>query len=177
MEKNKKITYGILIGLGMVILLTFSYLITEKSGGGTGEYNDKTSQFIHNDPHTVINKLEKKEKGIYYFGFPTCPWCQELLPIFDNSLKTNKLKSFIVNIRSSNYTSKENIKLETFFINHISEKKRLSVPLIIMIKNKKEIRTHIGTVSGHNAEITKMNLSQKKALLAKLNNMCKWYSK
>ncbi|KJY62688.1 hypothetical protein [Lactobacillus apis] len=177
MEKNKKIIYGILIVLGMVALLTFSYLITQKSGGGTGEYNDKTSQFIHRNPTVTINKLEKREKGIYYFGFPTCPWCQELLPVFDSSLKTNKLKSFVVNTRGSNYSSKENIKLETFFIHHISEKKRLTVPLIIMIKNKKDIRTHIGTVPGHNAEFTKMNLSQKKKLLAELNDMCKWYSK
>lgn len=177
MDKNKKIIYSILTAFIIMLLLYIGYAITKNNGGGTGKYNDCTSQFIHEDTSKIMKKLESKKRGIYYFGFPTCPWCQELLPVLDSSLKKNKLKAYVVNTRGNNYTSSDNIKLETFFIHYISKRKRLTVPLIIIIKNKGSIRAHIATVPGHNAEVKKMNNFQKKKLLNDLNDICKWYKK
>ena len=49
-------------------------------------YNDRLPVFVHEDSEQIIHKLVRKKEGIYYFGFPTCPWCVELLPVFNEVL-------------------------------------------------------------------------------------------
>ncbi|MDE1809283.1 hypothetical protein CS331_021470 [Klebsiella pneumoniae subsp. pneumoniae] len=40
-----------------------------------------------------------RQQGIYYFGFPTCPWCLELLPILDKELEKESMNAYAVNTR------------------------------------------------------------------------------
>ena len=43
--------------------------------------------------------------GIIYFGFPTCPWCRNMLPVLLNALESNGINKFyymnILDIRST----------------------------------------------------------------------------
>lgn len=173
MEKKKLLSI-IVICVVLPTLFLISTNFVNKESGGTGTYNDQTAQFIHEAPSRTLASLKAKKSGIYYFGFPSCPWCQELLPVFNTVLKKNKLKAYVVDTRSSTYTSKDNIVLEQFFIHYIN-KKRLVVPLIIMINQDGKIKNHIATVPGHNAEMKKMTSSQKRKLEVELNQMCIWY--
>lgn len=135
-------------------------------------YGDKTEQFIHKKLSDTLDSMTKYKPGIYYYGFPTCPWCLELLPVFDSVLKQQGKKAYVVNTRADNYTSADNILLEKFFVNH-TDKKRLTVPFIVVIKNNKVTMTHIGTVSGHNATESRMTNGQKKELTEKLKQLVK----
>ncbi|MFD1125065.1 transporter [Lentilactobacillus raoultii] len=146
------------------------YFYTSKSDTSSAQYNDKTEQFIHKSPVTTLQTLSNKKQGIYYFGFPTCPWCLELLPVFNKALKEHHLKSYVTNTRADNYTSQDNIKLERIFLKYRKEK-RLSVPFIIEITKSGKVETHVGTVPGHDAEVQKMTTQQENKLKSQLNAM------
>ncbi|MDI4585176.1 transporter [Oenococcus sp. UCMA 14587] len=148
------------------------YKLAQINGGGSfPSYNDKTRQFVHEKSTSeTLSLIERKNPGIYYFGFPSCPWCQELLPLFNEELKKKELHAYVTNVRASNYTSKDNIRLEKLFIKNTNQP-RLSVPFIIEITRKHKIITHVGTVKGHNAELSKMDSKQKNLLKKQLNSM------
>ena len=81
-----------------VIIFGGSYIVTNKLNG-TSAYVDETAQLVKDNQDDVVSRLEAKEQGMYYFGFPTCPWCVELLPVLD---KEDKLYvPFVVAINSS----------------------------------------------------------------------------
>lgn len=101
--------------MAIIVALTSAYFIAFNKNSSL-LYNDKTNQFIHKNPSTIINKLTSKEAGIYYFGFPTCPWCLELLPILDDALVEENETAYVVNTRG------KNILMKTIFYCKISIK-------------------------------------------------------
>ncbi|MDN6900194.1 hypothetical protein [Oenococcus sicerae] len=110
---------------------------------------------------------EEKKPGIYYFGFPNCPWCVELLPVLNQELKSFHQRALVTNIRAENYSSTDNIKLEKFFMKYTTQK-RLSVPFVVAIKANGEVETHIATVRHHDANISAMTSRQKTQLSQQL---------
>lgn len=179
MEKSirkTKIVILIVI-LGVIVFLICSYAYANNIAGGTGKYDDETAQFVRITPRKTLDKMMSKKEGIYYYGFPACPWCQELLPVFNTVLKKKHLKAYVVNVRSKKYTSEDNIKLKRFFTKYINKNEKVTVPLIIMIKGNKEIKYHISTVDGHNAKIQRMTSQQFKKLTVIIEKMCNWYIK
>lgn len=161
----------LLIGIVMIIIMIClgGYHLAKKQV--TSEvYHDKTSQMIRELPEVSLKKLSDKQQGLYYFGFPTCSWCLALLPIFDERLERLNAKSLVVNTRAEDYTSQDNMLLETFFIKYTAEK-RLTVPFVVAINSKGEVKTHIGTVDGHDATKEKMSKEQVKTLNTILDNL------
>ena len=45
---------------------------------------------------------------MYYFGFPTCPWCVELLPVLDKELQADHGKAYTVDVRGKHYSDADN---------------------------------------------------------------------
>lgn len=158
-----------------IIVLIFSgvYLLsTNKYNSKDIEYNDKTKQFIHENPSKTIDLLEKKTPGIYYFGFPTCSWCKEILPIFDSVLKKYNFKSYVVNTRSSDFTNEDNEKLKNFFVENTALDK-LTVPFIVNINENGNIKTHVGTIENHNAKVESLTNKEKKELTTIIEELIK----
>ncbi|MDR2661182.1 MAG: transporter [Lactobacillaceae bacterium] len=133
-------------------------------------YNDKTKQFIHNTPTSSISMMAKTKQGIYYYGFSTCPWCKELLPIFNEVLKKQEKTSYVVNVKSKQYTKADDLILKKFFKNYTNEE-QLTVPFIVVIDSNGNVLTHVGTVSGHNAIESRMNDKQKNKLIQQLSKI------
>lgn len=152
----------ILSGLAVIALFFSAYQMTNKSIKAV-KYNDKTVQFVHRSPQNTLEKLKNKEAGVYYFGFPTCPWCIELLPVLDKELKKQNFTAYVVNTRAENYSDRDNNVLEKFFIERTDEKE-VTVPFVVAINRKGAIQTHIGTVSTHDAKKREMTVSEKKDL-------------
>lgn len=167
----KKIIIALITICALGVVFYEGYTIAQKQIKNKQTiYSDNTAQFIHKNPSDTLTSMTQKKPGIYYYGFPTCPWCLELLPVFDNVLRQQGKKAYVVNTHSEIYTSADNILLENFFVNHTNQK-RLTVPFIVIIKNDKKVTTHIGTVSGHNASESRMNNQQNKNLTEKLDKL------
>ncbi|HFI0645122.1 TPA: transporter [Streptococcus suis] len=126
------------------------------------EYNTNTAQFIHEEPESVINKIEDGEEGIYYFGFAACPWCVELIPILDDALVTTNQKAYVVDTRSKGFTDTLRSRLKKVYENHHDDE--LSVPFLVVIAEDGSVQTHVGTVENHDAHKEKLTDGQKKEL-------------
>ncbi|MDD6223810.1 MAG: hypothetical protein PUB18_02290 [bacterium] len=112
----------------------------------------------------------KKETGIFYFGYNTCPWCRNIVPILIHTAKTNHIDTiYYIDTYNLNLTS---IKQELFdFLgDNLREdetgKKRLAVPDVYFIKEGKIIGHHIGSVESYHNPYQEMNDSQKQELIS-----------
>ena len=166
-----------LIGIAMMIIIIClgGYYLAKKQISSE-VYHDKTPQMIRELPEVSLKKLSEKQQGLYYFGFPTCSWCLALLPIFDERLERLNAKSLVVNTRAEEYTNQDDMLLETFFNKYTAEK-RLTVPFVVAINSKDDVKTHIGTVDGHDATKEKMSKEQVKTLSTILDNLIDFSSK
>lgn len=90
-----------------MIIFGGSYIVTNKLNG-TSAYVDETAQLVKDNQDDVVSRLEAKEQGMYYFGFPTCPWCVELLPVLDKELQADHGKAYTVDVRGKHYSDADN---------------------------------------------------------------------
>lgn len=141
-------------------------------GGGTGNYNIKTKQFKQEDEGKTISRMVSLKKGIYYYGFSECPWCQELLPIYNDVLLEQKKKSYVVNTKDTKLSKHDRKKLSKFYQRYTGDK-RLTVPFIVVIKASGQVSTHVGTVTNHDAKKRKLTAKQKLKLKETLQKLIK----
>lgn len=170
---KSKILYGIIALVIMIGVFTLGFFVADNSGGGTGSYDVNTKQFVHSSASETIEMMYEGKAGIYYFGFASCLWCQELVPVFDKELKNENMKAYVVDTRADSYTSLNNIELEKYFIAN-TDKNRLLVPFIVFINSKGEVKTHIATVEGHDAKVSKMTTKQHNELTKELKELIVW---
>ncbi|KRN50733.1 hypothetical protein IV49_GL001818 [Kandleria vitulina DSM 20405] len=74
--KKSKVIIGIVV---FILTLTLINSYVQKSENAIA-YNDHTPRMIKTSPSDIMKRIREKKQGIYYFGFPECPWCIELLP-------------------------------------------------------------------------------------------------
>lgn len=107
-------------------------------------------------PDKLVEKIENDESFIIMLGFPTCPWCQALMPVLDECAMNKDyhnvyycdLKDMRDNVESSNkeyynylYTY-ASIALDT-------SKDRINAPTLLAIKDGDLVGFNLDTVSGH----------------------------
>lgn len=151
--------------LAIILLLCIIFIVASKWMIGTDkdiEYNTNTPQFIHGAPEEVIRKIEAKEEGIYYFGFATCPWCIEFLPILDDALATTNQKAYVVDTRDARFTDNLVNRLELVYTQYHDGE--LSVPFLVVISEDTSMKTHVGTLENHDAYTEKLTGRQKEEL-------------
>ena len=113
-------------------------------------------------------KYLKTETGIFYFGYNSCPWCRNIVPVLIDAVKEKNIETiYYVDTHKLNLS---NIKKELFeFLgdNLISDEegeKVLAVPDVYFIKNGNIIGHHLGSVNSYRNPYTKMTTKQKKEL-------------
>lgn len=129
-------------------------------------------RFQKEDAKSIVKKLKAKETGIYYIGFPGCLWCQELVSVLNEVLIENNKVSYYLDLRSDEFQkNKQLVDDYTEFDKSLEESSNTSVPFVIVIDNEKNIKTHLGTVDGHDAYEDKMTSDQEKELFEILDTM------
>lgn len=126
-------------------------------------YHDATEQFVHRVPEEILHDLVNKKQGVYYFGFPECPWCIELLPILDKELARAKGTAYVVNTRADHYTEEDDELLTDFYVQYTKEAD-LSVPFVVAINHSGDVKVHSGTLDAHNAAERKLTSQQTERL-------------
>lgn len=115
----------------------------------------------------VLEMMEMESfQGIVYFGFPTCPWCVEAVPLLNDVAIEKDVDIYYVNKRSDvNIKDEESAEKVTelldesfgLLVNEETNKPTLYVPEVIAIKDKEIVAHHTGTVNGHDAHVNTMN--------------------
>ncbi|MEG0169341.1 TlpA family protein disulfide reductase [Anaerorhabdus sp.] len=121
--------------------------------------------------------LESDKTFVLYYGFSTCPWCVELLPILNDVAKENGMAVEYVNVRPEGTDSTNDIRVDTnpdyvklteivndYLPVNDEGVKRLSVPFVFFVKDGEIVETHIGTLDSHDAKERVMNDEEKAEL-------------
>lgn len=115
-----------------------------------------------------IMKYLKEETGVFYFGYNTCPWCRNAIPVLIDTVKENNIDTiYYIDIHKVKIS---NIKKELF--NYLGDNlkedeegnKGLAVPDVYFIKEGKIIGHHIGTVDSYYNPYKEMTNKQKEEL-------------
>lgn len=115
--------------------------------------------------------FENKESAIIYFGFESCPWCRNIVPVLIETCKSNNISNiYYMNIKDmrDKKVLDENGKIITQFEGTDEYKnllelfkadidvydglnddtiKRIYAPTVYFIKNGEIVKKHVGSVS------------------------------
>ena len=95
--------------------------------------------------------LKNKDDFILYLGFPTCPWCRNIIPVLFDSAKENNIdKVYYINVRELKSLEDDYKALRKLIDEHLEADeegiKTLYVPEVFFFKDGKIIGHHLGSV-------------------------------
>lgn len=92
---------------------------------------------------TFVNKLNKKQSFIVFFGFKECPYCRKFSPVLKKYLsKKNHKRVYYVNLDQFNPNKKKDVKI----VRTIQKKTKLKeTPTIQKITHGRVSKTLIGS--------------------------------
>lgn len=131
---------------------------------------DPDAEFEAMEFGQAIELFENQGDGLLYFGFPDCPWCQEVLPLLKQAADSQGVTVHYIRTRDDNkellYTEEQKTAITPYLAEYIKENKEgkptLYVPLIVAVKDGKVVSGHQGTVDEHDAHERKMTDDEKK---------------
>lgn len=146
----------------LVILLLFSVVLTscdteDKIMKNYPQITDENHVFEEVNIDTIIQKLENEETFYLVMGFPTCPWCQALMPVLNEVAKeyegTKIYYLDILDLRDNEESlgHEKYLELENNYFKEALdiEKDRLNAPTFVKVKNGSLKQYHLNTVSTH----------------------------
>lgn len=124
----------------------------------------------------AINFFRDKKTGILYFGFPDCPWCQQLLPVLEEAREETGQTIYYIQTRDENrerlYTEDQKEEIEPWIRNYMKNNEdgvlTLYVPLVLNVQDGTVIAGHQGTEDGHDAHERQMTEEEKNLLKEQL---------
>lgn len=168
----------------------------EKTSSGKDYINVSISEdniIKYSSIDEVIELINNKGTGVIYFGYPTCPWCRNMVePLLASADSTNLDKIYYVNMYNErdtieykdgqfittkeageNYYTLVNLLdsiLDSYIvtdeedIEHDTGNKRIYVPLVVFIKEGKVVAYHSDTVESQTNPYIKLDDSQYEEL-------------
>ena len=114
----------------------------------------------------ILNIMDHKT-GIVYFGFPTCPWCRNVVEPLIKLANQENVTLYYINPKvmrdAQNKTYLSLVKkLDSYLDTGENGNKVLYVPDIYFIKDGKIMAHHLGTVDSQKDPYQKMNEKQAK---------------
>ena len=124
------------------------------------EYQRLVESYTPTSFDEAIDLFETKDSALVYFGFPDCPWCDEVVPILSELAKEQGVEVLYVRTRDDEKTrlytdeQRDEIKpyLSDYIRNNLKGEPTLYVPLVISIRDGKVSQGHQGTVDEHDAK-------------------------
>lgn len=118
---------------------------------------------------TDILPLLKEGTGIIYFGFPTCPWCRNAVPVLLEAASTQGMTVSYINTREIRKENKEEMgKIIEYLSEYLEEdeygKKALYVPDVYFVKDGQIVGHHLGTVDSQTNPTIPLTVEQKEEL-------------
>lgn len=148
---------------------------------GYKDFDTKNSMFEESDMEHLLTAIKEKKTGIFYLGFPKCPWCEEAIPVLNDIAKENNQNIAYVQTRDDAseliYTPDQKKALISYASAYMNQDDKgeyqIYVPFVLVIKEGKVVAGHVGTVDGHDAHERKMNDQEKKELQTIYEDMFK----
>lgn len=129
---------------------------------------DKKATIKYLKVEEVVDFLENKT-GIIYFGFPSCPWCRNILPVLIDVAKENNQTIYYFNPKELRGSNDENFArimtiLNDYLNSNAEGEKVLYVPDVYFVKEGVIMAHHLGSVSSQKDPYVTLTLEQKEEL-------------
>lgn len=106
--------------------------------------------------------------GVLYFGYNSCPWCRNIVPILIDASKKNKIDTiyYVDTHKLKNSSIKDSLfqKLDSYLEKDSEGKNVLAVPCVYFLKDGNIVKNHLGTIESYHDPYTPMTDSQKEEL-------------
>ena len=155
--------------LAIVLLLGGCKTAKKADMSAYGIDSDKFYEMSMKDSYDFLTKGD----GFIYYGFETCPWCLELLPILDEITKENNFNIYYVNVRPEgedirSYDDPDCARVIELTKEYLSIKENdpwagkpwLYVPQMFAVKDGKIVAAETGIYPGHIAPDGKMTADE-----------------
>lgn len=146
------------------ILLTLSLIVLTSctSSKETVTYADmsdyeglegENSVFVASDVDDFLNRYENKETFIAYFGFSTCPWCNQIIQMLHDTAKKYDTDIYYIDTRANGEESNLEIQNYDDLVDTVGEYfdydndglRHLYTPFVFFIENG-EVKTTVTTL-------------------------------
>lgn len=119
--------------------------------------------------NTELLDILNKQTGIVYFGYNTCPWCRNAVPILIDAIKKNNIETIyyadIHKLKLSSIKEELYSKLSQYLHEDNEGEKVLAVPGVYFLVNGEIVCNHTGTVESYHNPYNKMTKKQQEELL------------
>lgn len=144
--------------------LAITNISTQKADMTNYDIKSESNNFYDLTFEQFETLLNEKGTGIVYLGSPGCPYCLAAAPLLNDLVKEYDTFAYSLSFADD----AQIMKFETdYFKDFLSEDEvanGLQIPHVIIIKDGKILRNHLGTVPTHNAHERDMNDTEKKEL-------------
>ncbi len=136
-------------------------------------FTDTEHVFVDSNMQEIKTMMDDGESFVVYFGFSTCPWCIEALPILNETAKEFDSAVYYIDTRKDSlWTSNLDIDDYDLVVECFGDYmqyddngvKHLYTPSVVFVKNGEVVLFHQGTVDGHNAHERTMEESEAEEL-------------
>lgn len=119
--------------------------------------------------NTELLDILNKQTGIVYFGYNTCPWCRNAVPILIDAVKKNNIETIyyadIHKLKLSSIKEELYSKLSQYLHEDNEGEKVLAVPGVYFLVDGEIVCNHTGTVESYHNPYNKMTKEQQEELL------------
>ena len=148
---------------GIFFVIAFAILLTA-CGDHMSSYNiDGDHRFHEMAMHEALALLDEEFEGIFYFGFPGCPWCQAAVPAIHEASQIVGVDILYISrshtIRDTEgweeadakmaWWLNEQIEMGWLYENEVPIRPNIFVPHVVHIRNGVVVNNHQGTFEGH----------------------------
>ena len=112
--------------------------------------NNAPVKYLSSDE--LFTKIENKENFVVYIGFPTCPWCRNIVNVLFDTANDNGATIYYINARELKSSSLENYnKIYELLYDYLDTdqtgNKVLYVPDVYFFKDGSIVGHHLGSVA------------------------------
>lgn len=125
-------------------------------------FKEKDNQYIQVTMQEAADKIKNKESGIFYFGYPGCPWCIEAVPVMNEVAKELDKTIYYVNTSEAEDSERDALKAAAAKLWQLGTdgEEHFYVPQTIVVVDGEIVSANMGTVPGHNAHERKMTTAE-----------------
>ena len=123
--------------------------------------SDRDHVFIVSSVEDMAERADRGEDFAVYFGYDTCPWCNEAVPLLNEAAKANGYQVGYINVYPADGEPMFNFELlvsrwEDQFTYDENGEPNVTVPFVFFFKDGEVAVKQKGTVEGHNANERRM---------------------
>ena len=119
----------------------------------------------------------KEKTGVLYFGYSTCPWCRNAIPVLIDSVIENDITTlYYVDIKAFDFSKIKDelyVILDEYLKVNNNGEKVLAVPDVYVVKDGKIVAHHSGCVESYKNPYKGMNEDEIDELKNIYNDMLK----